>query len=359
MSSNGLRRIVLADDTVDLRVLLTSALVAFGGFEVVGEAGDGREAVQLVDELRPDAILLDLSMPELDGLEAIPLIRSVSPHTAIIVLSGFDARTFAGDAISRGAAAYLQKGTPLREIHRTLIEACGGTVTADAAPTDEGATDDEALAALATLAHELRTPVAVAMGFAELLGSTIGDDVDRSRYAASAIRRAMRQVTTLIETSLDAQRLAAGTLELVKEPIELNRLVEDLVGDLDPVANGRHLVVSSGIDVEIVVDPSRIRQILLNLLTNAIRHAPGGSEIHVSLGSTTDAIEIAVRDHGPGVPLGQEDAIFDRFWTTNEGRRGTGLGLYVARALAEHHGGELIHERPSDGGARFVLRVPA
>lgn len=353
-----MRRIVLADDTVDLRVLLTRALEAFGGFVVVGEAGNGREAVALVEQLQPDAILLDLSMPELDGLEAIPLLVEASPDTAIVVLSGFDARTFADEALARGAAAYVQKGTPLREVHRTLILACGGEAE-DAQPRPSAAPPtDEALLVLSTLAHELRTPVAVAMGFAELLEDSVDRDPDRMRYAAAAILRAMRQINIVIENSLDARRIAAGTLQLNEESLDLAQLVEDLAGDLAPVANGRMLHVQPTGPVDVAADPGRLRQVLLNLMVNALRFAPKGSAIDVTVERNGHHAEVTVRDRGEGVPPGAEDAIFDRFWTSDQKQAGTGLGLYVARALAERHGGSLTHERPVDGGARFILRLP-
>jgi len=105
-------RVVVVDDAADLREMLTMVLDLRGGgeFEVVGEAGDGREAVAVVEQTRPDLILMDIAMPVMDGLEAVPLVREVSPESTVVMLSGFPARTAEAGALEAGAHAYLEKG---------------------------------------------------------------------------------------------------------------------------------------------------------------------------------------------------------------------------------------------------------
>lgn len=103
-------RVVVAEDVPDLRFLLTRALTASGRFEVVGAAANGQEAIAQATALRPDLTLLDLAMPVMDGLEALPLIRAAVPDCTVVVLSGFDAQTMAAPALARGAAGYLVKG---------------------------------------------------------------------------------------------------------------------------------------------------------------------------------------------------------------------------------------------------------
>lgn len=125
MDSPSLRcRVVIADDTPDIRTLLRWSLEPDDRFEVVGEAANGAEAVELISTIDVDAILLDLAMPVMDGLQAIPRIRTASPGTRIVVLSGFDEGAMAGEAISRGADAYLEKGVAVAEITRVLGDMC-------------------------------------------------------------------------------------------------------------------------------------------------------------------------------------------------------------------------------------------
>lgn len=117
-------RVVIADDTPDIRTLLRWSLEPDERFEVVGEAANGAEAVDLISSLQVDAILLDLAMPVMDGLQAIPEIKNASPATRIVVLSGFDEGAMAGEALSRGADAYLEKGASVSEITRVLDDMC-------------------------------------------------------------------------------------------------------------------------------------------------------------------------------------------------------------------------------------------
>jgi DNA-binding NarL/FixJ family response regulator len=118
--------VYLVDDVPELRELIRLGMEEDPGFEIVGEAGDGRSALEGIADTHPAAVLLDLSMPDMDGLEAIPEIRKGDPDVAIIVLSGFSADRMAVPAIERGADSYIEKGTPiqdLREATRVAVEA--------------------------------------------------------------------------------------------------------------------------------------------------------------------------------------------------------------------------------------------
>jgi DNA-binding NarL/FixJ family response regulator len=115
-------RVILCDDVPALRALARFTIEEGGLLEVVGEAGDAAEAVRLCGELRPDAILLDLSLPGMDGLEAIPLLHEAAPGVAVVVFSGFAAERMEGPALAQGAVRYVEKGADLSEVREALIE---------------------------------------------------------------------------------------------------------------------------------------------------------------------------------------------------------------------------------------------
>jgi DNA-binding NarL/FixJ family response regulator len=117
-------RVVVADDVPDLRLLLRISLEADGRFVVAGEAGDGLEAVRIVGETLPDAVLLDLAMPRMDGFDATSEILRRSPATKVLVLSAFDGADMASSALARGACGYVEKGTDLAEVAERLALAC-------------------------------------------------------------------------------------------------------------------------------------------------------------------------------------------------------------------------------------------
>ncbi len=123
------RRVLLADDSADVRLLLNCMLQTMSGYEVAGEAADGVEAVEMAGALRPDLVLLDLAMPRMDGLQAIPLIREVVPGARIIVLSGFDGELMGGKAVAAGADGYVEKGHAMGDL-QAAIEGIVGPVGA-------------------------------------------------------------------------------------------------------------------------------------------------------------------------------------------------------------------------------------
>jgi DNA-binding NarL/FixJ family response regulator len=122
-------RVVLADDAPDMREMLRLALEMTGEFAVVAEAADGEAAVQSAQEQKPDVVLLDLSMPLLDGLDAIPAIRSAAPSCRILVLSGYSDATLRRAALGRGADAFVVKGAAPREVVAAVRALLAGSGT--------------------------------------------------------------------------------------------------------------------------------------------------------------------------------------------------------------------------------------
>ena len=123
-SEGGPIRVVLVDDTEEIRRLLRTTLEIDGRFDVIDEAADGVAAVRIAGEKQPDAVILDLAMPVMDGLQAIPAIRKEAPATKILVLSGFDAAQMSREAMSRGAHGYVEKGGDLNDLATMLVSLC-------------------------------------------------------------------------------------------------------------------------------------------------------------------------------------------------------------------------------------------
>ncbi len=113
-NSGRLLRVLVVDDTEDFRELMRIVLERTGDFEVVGEAADGQQAVELAREIQPDVVLLDIAMPVMDGLQALPAIREICADAAVVMLSGFSATKMREQAVALGADGYLEKGQPMR-----------------------------------------------------------------------------------------------------------------------------------------------------------------------------------------------------------------------------------------------------
>ena len=150
----------------------------------------------------------------------------------------------------------------------------------------------------------------------------------------------------------------------VREPVDVVELVRDAVGDAratDPDRSiGRE---ASGDDAPVLGDADQLRQVLANLLRNALVHTPPGTPVDVSVRADAGAVAVEVRDHGPGLPVDDGDALFERFWRADPARRrgpaGAGLGLAIVAAIVHAHGGDVAAANAHGGGARFRVSLPA
>lgn len=118
---------MICDDQAAFRQLVAIVLGLEPGIEVVGEAGDGREAIELTAKLLPNVLLLDIAMPEMDGLEALPLVRAASPATEVVMLTGLTAASIRERALAAGASAFIEKGIDMTELGTRIVEICRGT----------------------------------------------------------------------------------------------------------------------------------------------------------------------------------------------------------------------------------------
>lgn len=217
---------------------------------------------------------------------------------------------------------------------------------------------------LANVSHELRTPLNGILGMAELLTRT-GLDAEQRSYV-DAIRSSGGALASLIDEVLDLSKIEAGKVDLAEETFDLVALVEGVAELLAPRAQGKGLEIAStveaGVSRQVVGDPGRLRQILLNLAGNAVKFTlVGGVGLSVRRDpGDPQRVRFEVRDTGPGVPEDRREAIFEEFEQAGDATRlqgGTGLGLAISRRLAERMGGDLRLE-PTAEGALFVVTLP-
>ncbi len=216
---------------------------------------------------------------------------------------------------------------------------------------------------LASMSHELRTPLNSVVGFATLLEQQRGGELTGKQQSfVSNILTASRHLLALINEVLDLARIDAGRLDLCFETFKFGDCVAEVLAILGPQAAGRHVAIdAAGVDIEIFADRLRWKQILLNLVGNAVKFAPEQGSVLVEASSGDAVYEVAVSDDGPGIPPQKREAIFDRFSIASvhgAPQESHGLGLAITKRLVEAHGGLIRIETASMGGARFVVTVP-
>ena len=218
---------------------------------------------------------------------------------------------------------------------------------------------------LATLSHELRTPLNTVLGYTQMLQSGAISGPDASR-ALEAIARNADVLTRLVNDVLDTSRIVTGKIALNLQECDMGMLAGEAIASIRPAAQGKKLSLVTSVDPNLLVtgDPDRLRQVLWNLLTNAIKFSNENGTLTVSAAHEGRSVRISVEDTGVGIAPESLPFIFQRFWqadaTNTRSFGGLGLGLALVRTFVELHGGHV--EARSEGlgrGARFDVVLPA
>ncbi|MFN8164187.1 MAG: HAMP domain-containing sensor histidine kinase [Solirubrobacterales bacterium] len=217
-----------------------------------------------------------------------------------------------------------------------------------------------------TASHELRSPLTSVQGFAELLMLERDTLTTKQVETVEIILDNCRHLVRLLNDLLDLARSDAGRLAIQPRPTEMAPLIEDAVRTMRAQTEGAGQTLSQRVEPNLPmvdVEPDRIRQILVNLLTNAHEYSPEGASIQVTARPVGAEVEVAVIDNGPGIPASQLEHIFERFTRGDAGLTqrvgGTGLGLAISKSLVELHGGSIAVDSTPGLGSTFSFRLPA
>jgi signal transduction histidine kinase len=217
-----------------------------------------------------------------------------------------------------------------------------------------------------TASHELRSPLTSVQGFAELLMLERDELSSKQADTVEIILDNTRHLVRLLNDLLDLARSDAGRLTIKPAPTEVAPLLEGPVRTMLSQTQAKGQLLTQAIDPglpPINVDQDRIRQVLVNLLTNAHEYCPEGASIHVAATGQGDGVGLAVSDNGPGMAADQLDHIFERFTRGDAGLTqhvgGTGLGLAISKSLVELHGGTISVASAPGQGSTFQIWLPA
>jgi signal transduction histidine kinase len=379
--------ILLVDDEPrNLDVL--EAILADPGYRLL-RAGDADRALRVLLENDVAAIVLDIKMPGVNGLELAQMIKSTKRfrQTPIVFLTAYlldDQHIVAG--YDAGAVDYLTKpvnpqilrhkvaifaelfrktrelGDLNAKLEERVRERTAELERSEAALKAAARQKDEFLA---VLAHELRNPLAPLRTGLDLLVEREANDPVNAR-AIGAMDRQLSHMVRLIDDLLDISRFSRGLVELKKEMVDLKSLIEATVEGAQPLLarRGHTLELDELPELQALADPTRVAQIVTNLLNNAAKFTPPEGKIRLSVAREGANVVIRVVDSGIGIPAEQLERVFEMFTRIDRAGvasdSGLGIGLALARRLAELHGGRLIASSPGVGrGSTFTLSLPA
>jgi PAS domain S-box-containing protein len=212
--------------------------------------------------------------------------------------------------------------------------------------------------------HDLRTPLTTVQHFHTMLAEGLFGGLDqRGLKTLEAADHSTTRMLRLINDLLDIEKMEAGSLELNQSLVQLSEALEQSLQQVLPLASAKGVrVESQPTNLTIYCDSERLIQVMVNLLTNAIKFTPPGAKVVMSAQPTSDGVEVKVADEGRGIPASMIETIFDRFKQVQvsdaRGRSGFGLGLAICKALVELHGGTISVDSQEGMGATFSLRLP-
>jgi len=221
---------------------------------------------------------------------------------------------------------------------------------------------------IAMASHELRTPITAVKGAISLTLEYLEDESDRGkmRHFLEMSRRNIERIINLINDLLDLSKMEAGKLEMQPEPFAFQTMLNAVLESLQPQLEKKRLHWISRVeppDLVFTGDADRLRQVIINLLDNAIKFSPEQGKVRVSAEVREGQFTCSVTDEGGGIPAQNQQNIFDKFWHregyTQEAEEGTGLGLAIARKIVELHHGRIWVESREGAGSTFTFQIPA
>lgn len=359
--------ILVVDDNPTNRAL-AEATLSDEGYRVVLADG-GLTGVEAFARERPDCVLLDVRMPDLDGPATCERIRALpggADVPVIFVTALRDVDTF-DRALVAGGDDYLTKPYRPTELCARVVAAL--KLRRLAAERSElfaqlkRQRDDlqrlqlQKEELVAYVVHDLKNPVNAISLHAELL---LRDRATgpRAHRSGEKIRDEARTLLRMITTLLDLARADAGQLVPVRTEVALVPLVDAICEDLEPRAQAAEVTLVRTVTAPTVhADAALLRRVLENLVDNAIRHAPAGTAVEIGARAEDGGVALRVRDHGLGVPCERRAQVFERFVTTGDASRNRGLGLAFCKLAAELHGGRIDLD-DAGPGAVFTVWIP-
>jgi len=372
-------RVLVVDDEESIRSAVADFLDDVAGIDVVGRAADGAEAIEMVSALTPHVVLMDLRMPVMNGIEATHRITTLGPAPAVLMHSAYGDESLVLEAFQAGARGYVLKGSTASDVVTAVCNVASGqahisdevtrplvakllealnrerqtrVAAQEAADLLERVSAQQREFAIQA-AHELRTPLTMLLGTLEML--TDVDDLDPDT-ARSLVRSALRAARRLRRLTEDLEVIATGDLlELRLEPVLVGGEVEAAINDLDASSKVVHDVDG----VRVMADPARLRQVLHNVMSNALAVSPDGSSVRLLAEREERLVHVDVVDGGPGFEPSVLEALFEPFTQKPGAPSGLGVGLAVVRNLMSHMDGYVQASNNDAGGATVRLTFSA
>ena len=366
--------ILLVDDETDYRETIAKRL-RVRGLEV-SEASNGKEALEVLDREGADVVVMDVKMPVMDGLAALSKIKEAFPRTEVILLTGHASPEDGVTGIKSGAFDYLSKPIKLEHLMSKVRQARDKLLWEEEkarqaefrARMEQQMIATERLASVGVMAsgvaHEINNPLAIIQEAAGWMASLLDKpelaDMPRKESFEKALEKIFKSVERAKRITHQLLGFVRKTEPIAKE-IRLREFVGEIMSLVEREAKDRDIQIRADVqpeDAVLWIDPNPLRQVLLNLATNAIQASGRAGNVTILVRQTGKETTLSVKDEGEGIPREHMQRIFEPFFTTKSPDQGTGLGLFVSRNMVEKLGGEIEAESQLGRGSTFRVKLP-
>ena len=215
---------------------------------------------------------------------------------------------------------------------------------------------------VATLTHDLKVPIIAETNMIDLfLNKKFGDITDKQKLALVNMQASNKELLELVQIVLDTYKI--GKITLYKENILLKSFIEEIILEMSPIGakTGNRIIFEPDRDIRVFADKFQLRRVIKNLIQNAISYGAPKSQIDITIGEIPEYVVIKVKDHGAGIPKGEIDKIFNKFYSASKKFKkiGTGLGLYLSLQIMKSHNGNLTVESEEGEYTEFCVKIPA
>ena len=358
--------VLTVDDSATIRMYLRVLLTRHGA--IVAEAANGAEAINRVRSGdRFGLILLDLLLPDADGIELLHEIRTIDQTTPIVMLTGMGGVKSATRAVHEGADGYLEKQElAVGADHTQFFYALEQAIERRAGLVAQNQLQRFKTDFYSMITHDLRNPAGAVQTALTLLLADSQDPLSKRQHGLAGLAlQSIGHLNELLNEYLDFAKIDAGYLRINAEENDLCPLVESAarLAMLQGQARGQTLTVTlPTCPVHAWVDGERIKQVIENLLSNAIKYTPEGGAIQVRLRTEEGNAIVEVADNGPGIPAEQMQELFGKSQRSANGSvrtiGGAGLGLFIVKEIVEAHNGAVSVVGGAQSGATFIVSIP-
>jgi len=370
MKEKALQVLLVEDNAGDARLLREMFSTERAGSFELTHLLRMSEAVAHLAKGGVDIALLDLGLPDAQGLETVRRAHAVAPDVPVIVLTGLDDEALAAEAMKEGAQDYLIKGQienrALPRALRHAIERQRMRVDTEQIRKQQLQLKDEFLS---HVSHELRSPLTAIYQFVSILADGLAGELrpEQSEYLRITLRN-VRQLESMIADLLEVTRIQAGKLNIEPQGASLRDAITDTVSMFEGSAAAKGITLSANIPADLplaYVDPSRVRQVLINLVSNAVKFTAKSGEIKLQtriFEEDPGLLVVEIADTGCGIKPEVSKRIFERLYQASDageaGRKGLGLGLYISKELVARQGGNIWVTSEPQKGSNFFFTVP-